>query len=304
MDKEAQYQETRTQGFLRSMSDILKDKLQPEKTTCVKCGSVATVYHQELPDGTVRTWGGDRLCNSCRRKELDEQRYAQMISELPTEQNMRQELWLEQLIPVKYVLSDFENYDKSVQPVAYSLAKKYCDALGNDDDGYLCMLMMGDYGTGKTHLMMAMIKSVIEKLPKVSIRREKDGNPKKIIYPCPVEYLTEASLLKRIRDTYNSNSEISEEEVYEKLFNKSLIMIDEVGKVRPRDMSFTQSVYFNIIDHCYNNYNRLVISTNLNIQTLPEHIGGACASRLTEMCSGYIVNMKPGDYRLKKAMKQ
>ncbi|MGI2336214.1 MAG: ATP-binding protein [Dehalogenimonas sp.] len=306
-------QETRIQGHSRSISEILHLPLRRETVTCTTCGGEAVITFVRQADGSEKPYGTDRICEQCRRREALDKEYQEMLAKLPELEKDLEEEWLTEYsgIPMKYWWPgcSYEKFDQASQPEAYKIIRQFEHDLLNgewDDEEmpYRNMLVMGPYGTGKTHLITSMAQAVMHSKNKVKIDRDHEGYNGMRKYTCPVEYLTEATLLKRIRATFSSDSELTEDDVYHRLFRRNLIVLDEVGKTRPRDIAFTQGVFFNVIDYCYNNYGHIVLSTNLDVNTLPDHIGGACASRLLEMCPGYIVTMKPGDYRLKKAQKQ
>jgi len=102
---------------------------------------------------------------------------------------------------------------------------------------------------------------------------------------CPVHLTTEQKLLNRIRQTYNQRDEEgeTEEDVFSALERFHLLIIDDVGKVRPRDYSFLQGVYFRIIDDRYTEEDNIILTTNLDLAELETHIGGASSDRLREM---------------------
>jgi len=138
---------------------------------------------------------------------------------------------------------------------------------------------------GKTHLSCALINQICDTEEKAAI--SSDGHIYK--HSCPVYFTTENELLLRIRKTYNKSNEHeedaeTEDKIYAKLSRFQLLIIDDVGKVRPKDLTFLQGVYFNIIDDRYTNEMPIMLTTNLDLPALEEHIGGACADRLREMC--------------------
>lgn len=116
---------------------------------------------------------------------------------------------------------------------------------------------------------------------------------------CPVLYTNEAHLLPRIRDTYNNDRKSeTEEEIYRDLASTKLLIIDDVGKTRPRDLSYLQTVYYRIIDDRYALNKRIILTTNLIMSALEEHLGGAVTDRLREMCGkGGFIKMAGVSYR-------
>jgi DNA replication protein DnaC len=104
--------------------------------------------------------------------------------------------------------------------------------------------------------------------------------------------------MDRIRATFNDGARETDEEIYLQLERVRLLIVDDVGKRTPRDLSFTQQVWFRIIDGRYRAQRPLVLTTNLLPNELDQHIGGACADRLMEMCGASgLIAMKGTSYR-------
>ena len=82
---------------------------------------------------------------------------------------------------------------------------------------------------------------------------------------------------------------------------RDVLILDDVGKTKPRDISFLQGVYFRIIDERYAGNKPIVLTTNLSLADLEAHIGGSCADRLNEMCgTENIVQMRGKTYRVQE----
>jgi DNA replication protein DnaC len=181
-----------------------------------------------------------------------------------------------------FISKDFANFDRKLQPKAY-------DAISQYHGNSIVLLSPGIFGIGKTHLVGALCNRMLEETEPAKIYPNSDIIRRR---PCPVKFIGELKLLSRIRQSFNheDNSE-TEEDIYEELSSEDLLIIDDVGKTKPHDNSFLQSVYFRIIDDRYNNQLPIILTTNLSLNELEEHIGGASSDRLREMCgkSGFIV---------------
>lgn len=230
---------------------------------------------------------GLTICRECREKE-DYQKYKNdRLAELPRLQVQGRIGWRQQCnLPILFLKKTFENFDKHLQPQAFNAIKKY--------DGKSIVLLSPDlYGVGKTHLVAALINELIEKTEPAVFHPEDTSIRWRY---CPAYFTAENNLLARIRDTFNSNMTIEDEDyeneemIYWELKNTPLLVIDDVGKVRPRDFSFLQGVYFRIIDSRYAAEKPIILTSNLGFAELEEHIGGACADRLREMAgkNGFI----------------
>lgn len=189
------------------------------------------------------------------------------------------EMWVRQSgLTEKLRQKTFDSFDGGRLPKAYKAAVEY-------QTGSMIFLSPDRYGVGKTHLAAAIANRLLAQDP--TTRNKLSGAV--ISKPCPVMFVTEGKLLSAIRATYNNNHE-TEEDIFRQVGIPQLLIIDDVGKVRPRDYSHLQGVYFRIIDKRYITRKDVILTTNLTMQQLEQHIGGASADRLCEMVprSGYI----------------
>lgn len=272
----------------RGLSQTLNKFSPPmrEKTICVKCSHEFETWLR-TQDGLPTT----TTCQECKTKERDAEARAEVERLLPKAIEEQRNWWWEQCgHTARFVNKTFKNFDQKLQPKAYKTVK--------DFDGETSMLLLSPdiYGVGKTHLMAALINQLIEEGEPASIYRNQIHT-----HSCPVYYITEVQLLARIRKTFGNKEEDTETEadIYEQLENVSLLIIDDVGKVKPRDYSFLQSVYFRVIDSRYCSELPIVMTTNLSLTELEVHIGGASADRLREMAGKNIVKMAGKSYRQK-----
>lgn len=221
----------------------------------------------------------------------EEQEILQYAKDLEQAREEQREIWYDQcVVPC---LKLFENFERALQPAAFDAVKKFqsLEAL----DKSLVLLSPTVYGVGKTHLVCALAESLVETRETAKFQ---SGCYRILRRQCPVHFTTELKLLARIRQTYNRKDGETEEDVFLHLDKFPLLIIDDVGKVRPRDYSFLQGVYFRIIDERYVDRQGIILTTNLSLKELEEHIGGASADRLREMCgkTGFIT-MKGQSYR-------
>ena len=188
-------------------------------------------------------------------------------------------------VPGAWRMKSFLDFNRHAQPVAY-------DRLYNYSGGSFVLSSPGIWGVGKTHLACALANALID----IRSKTRMTSWGAVVSTPCPVYYTTENELLLRIRNCFNSGAE-TEDKVYQVLRMFKLLIIDDVGKVKPRDYSFLQGVYFALIDERYTGKKDILITTNLSGAELEAHIGGACADRLREMCGDNFITMKGTSYR-------
>jgi len=263
-----------------------------ETKVCVTCGRQyeARIWTRNGKDGPYET-----ECRECRDKRLNEETRQAALKELEQAKENQRARWYQECgIPALFVDKTFENFNRELQPKAYDIIKGY------DGEKSILLLSPDLYGVGKTHLVCALVNHTLK------TREPASFSPNSYTVwrrPLPVFFITEPKLLARIRATFNraeGQGGETDEDIYRRLLSYDLLIIDDVGKVRPRDYSFLQSVYFRMIDDRYTNEAPIILTTNLSLSELEAHIGGACADRLREMCRANIVKMAGESYRKQK----
>jgi len=161
------------------------------------------------------------------------------------------------------------------------------------------LLLIGEPGTGKTHLAVAALRKIIEK-----------G------FECL--FTDYQALLDRIRAGYDPASNSSDKEAYRVALDSEVLMLDDLGAHRVTD--WVEDTITSVVTHRCNHRKPLIATTNvpdadagstilqrndlLNKpeirRTLSEQIGPRARSRLFEMCT--VVRMPlVEDYRVRKA---
>lgn len=151
------------------------------------------------------------------------------------------------------------------------------------------LLFVGPCGVGKTHLSVAILKTLIQE---------------KMITG---KFVDEAELLRRLQYSYGPNSPETEREVLYPLLNVELLIWDDLGSGRPTE--WVAETIRTVLNHRYTYNKHTVLSTNWPLkaarkrsslgvpseQLLEERIGRRLFSRICEMCE--IIEMKGPDYR-------
>lgn len=282
-----------------------------KKMRCVHCAEEFNADCEEVGRYVV---SAECLCFQCLRKLKSEgkqeaiddyhKRYAETLREWVGGQV--REWWEEENADaLLYSAMTFEKFDRTKQPKAFELVSSYeWDA---EFPKSLVLLSPNCYGVGKTHLAQALMWKIIATAESAALSKDGKVHPRK----CPVSFQTETLLLARIRATFNPRTVDSEgehqetdEDIFRELANKRLVIIDDVGKVRPRDSSFLQGVYYRIIDTRYVWEHPIMLTTNLDAKQLETHIGGACADRLFSMCGPTnFIKMTGKSYRREHGIK-
>lgn len=151
------------------------------------------------------------------------------------------------------------------------------------------LLLAGSVGTGKTHLAIAIARSLIEK--------------------CGIEarFVDVRELLDRLRSSYDADSAVTPTKILAPIVQADLVVIDELGAARASDWVFeTQEL---LIGQLYNRMTPVIVTTNLpNLgpgataaessgyaraarpETLGDRIGARMFSRLQQMCAAFTIN--------------
>ena len=267
------------------------------KTNCFECGQEISYTISFSRDGTRHGINPSR-CSRCSQANRHAVQLKELEDGLPAECQKQKNKWLADLdlpgIFKSKAAEGFEKFQKELQPAAFEIVKSF--------DGRSIILSSPDlFGVGKTHLVCVLAYHLLTCTQAVTIDKLQ------LVYQrhfSPVQFITESGLLDRIRATYNRrDGGETEEEIYKRLTRYGLLIIDDVGKIRPHDLSFLQGVYFRIIDQRYTSRQSVILTTNLSLGELEKHIGGACADRLKEMCGTHnIVKMTGQSYRGRKTV--
>jgi DNA replication protein DnaC len=206
-------------------------------------------------------------------------------------------------IPPLYSHASFENFTlASDNPMALRdlktillAVKRYADDFPNETRPGL--LLIGEPGTGKTHLAVAALRRILEK-----------G------FECL--FCDYQNLLDRIRSGYDVSSNSSDREAYRVALDAEVLLLDDLGAHRVTD--WVEDTVTSIVTYRCNNRKPLIATTNLPDadagsamhqksalgvpeyrMTLGDRIGSRARSRLFEMCT--VIRMPlVEDYRVRK----
>ena len=162
------------------------------------------------------------------------------------------------------------NYSYDIQVIdAYSKATRYYSDFSNiRDTRRNSFLALGQVGSGKTHLSLAIANKLMD-----------DG--------IGVVYMGYRDVIMRFKQN------VMNEEEYNKLMNRykraKVLLIDDLfkGKITDSDIN----IMFELINHRYFNNLPMIVSSEFNVGRLLE-VDEALGSRLIEMSKGRVVELR------------
>lgn len=165
---------------------------------------------------------------------------------------------------------------------AYEIAKSYVDNWQENKDKGEGLYFEGTCGTGKTHLAVAIAMKLINQ-------------------GVPVICKTSIDLLASIKQSYERDSTVNEEDVIEAYNTVDLLVIDDLGKERATEWSVP--ILYRIINDRYENMLPTVITTNYNTDDLIDKLNASNDNEKAEAIisrfkgSASCVTMAWEDYR-------
>ena len=159
---------------------------------------------------------------------------------------------------------------------AIAMARRWAERKqGGHDDASL--VLCGPYGTGKTHIARAILWSICYTV---------DGQP-----VAPTGRLFHASdLLLKLSPTKTDWGGTEVPRPADFIGNIPILVIDDVGSeqaipfvAKDDQQAEIQARYFRVIDYCYQFNISLILTSNLSIPQLEQHLGGRSWDRLCEM---------------------
>ena len=138
------------------------------------------------------------------------------------------------------------------------------------------LAIVGDSGSGKTHLAVAIASAM-----------EQDG--KKIFFAFVPE------LMDYLRSAFSPSNSMNSGKIFDEVKRSSMLILDDLGV--ERDSEWSQERLYQIIVHRQNYRLPTVITTRTDF-TIEARRGSAPASRIQDASSGQGLKIDAPDYRL------
>lgn len=169
----------------------------------------------------------------------------------------------------RFASRTFDTFDMRKDPKAYEQCLAYSEQNSFDKERNSLMII-GSYGTGKTHLAASISNRLISR-------------------GIPVLFDTFANHLNKLKAEFDTGDRVYLNQMKE----IPMLVLDDVGKEKQTE--WTKAVMFDVINFRYEHMLPIVMTSNLNTKQLEEYLGGACFSRMCEVCRG--VKTIGDDYR-------
>lgn len=158
--------------------------------------------------------------------------------------------------------------DTPAQQHALAVCAKYANEFDQVLERGSCILMCGKPGTGKTHLAVGIGMHVMDKFSSV------------------VLFTTVMRAVRKVKETYNKNSEQTEAQAIAELVFPDLLILDEVGVQFGSDTE--KLVLFDILNERYEKRKPTIFLTNKDLEGFKAYIGERVYDRLREDGCEYI----------------
>ena len=182
----------------------------------------------------------------------------------------------------------FQNYQATTTEQKKALSSVYDFATNVASRQYCALVLYGNPGAGKTHLVTACLNMVLH-----SVKKTWNEDYKEYFSG---RYILSRSISSRFMSTINFRSNETYDDVVNEYCNPDVFVIDEIG----RDPLYTageSSGLFAIIDKRKSKGKAIAMSTNCNFEEFSKILGSAAMSRILQ--NAIVVDMtKIPDWRL------
>lgn len=228
-----------------------------EPAECPDHGEYAAIYRKGSDQPT-----GCPACAEIRQREKEAEEQQALMAKLAADR-LANKLGAA-LIPARFRDRTFESYiaTEPKQVKALAVCREYAENFGEHFEAGRCLLLLGNVGTGKTHLATAIANHIMRTTTATAV------------------YRTVGGILQHIKGSYDRESEYSEADAFAAYTKPSLLIIDEVGATKPTE--FELASLFNIINGRYEEQLPTIVISNLPAGELSGALGERCVDRLRE----------------------
>jgi DNA replication protein DnaC len=196
----------------------------------------------------------------------------------PRLQQYIQQRLREARLPAVFRECTFARLDPRLQPEAFARCQAYAQA--GEYQGKKGLLLLGQPGSGKTSLAVAILHQVVD---------QTRGR-------CSVQYWNVPRGLSRLREQFDART--AERESVLDLLHHRLVVLDDLGQQRMTEWVAEQ--FYQLIDGLWAEARAVVVTTNLTPAEMQASLDAAVVSRLLGMCHRVLLPGK--DLRLEASV--
>ncbi|MCF7540604.1 ATP-binding protein [Pseudomonas petrae] len=229
------------------------------------------VDHGQFTDSMVEQfaaephWYGCPRCNFDKRHSSDD--VVRSVGVTVHRARLMNERLLDAGIPLRFQTCSLDTWaaDEDQDKLrAWHYATGYVDAFAENFPLGRSVMLLGQVGTGKTHLAAGILQQVIRHFAAQGLAGL---------------YTTAGGIIRSIKDTFG-NRERTESQVYADLIAPHLLVIDEVGVQHGTD--FERTVLFEVINGRYEQMKPTIVVSNLGMADLRTCLGDRAVDRLRD----------------------
>ena len=223
---------------------------------------------------------GTPFCFYCQMIAEEDKKLAEETARLHNEMIMRK-FTGDSLMNERLANCSFDNYMPTSPELEQAKRRVQRYATNFSKDNPVNLMLIGNYGTGKSHLAVSAVKALLL-------------NGKNCLF------ISVPKLFTKLRSTYNKNSKDTEAELLEHLEKMDLLVLDDVGAEKSKDedeeYSWAKTKMFEIVDSRIGKHT--IFTTNFQIEELLKIYGERNFSRMME--NTHVEKMNGENYRLRE----
>lgn len=218
-------------------------------------------------------------CTACVEIEENEEILRQEAEYKKEAEKQIELMYSKAMIPLRFRDCSFDNYkvDGVGQEKAFKISKEYYNNFSEIKKTGSSLFYCGNYGTGKTHLAIAILLQLIRDKKTTGI------------------YSTTMRMIRDIRSSYG-NKLVSEQDIIDNYVRAGLLVLDEVGVQMGTEAE--KLLIYEVINGRYENFKPTILISNLSVNEMTEYLGARSIDRLKSK-SGSLVIMDWESWRNK-----